>query len=72
MNNNKNCHPVYHSIESDGFPTSNGRYMVKVLMKNQPIYDNVEICFRNFVDGNFETPYYSNPETDVIVGWYED
>lgn len=63
---------IYRSIEKDGLPTENGRYMVKILLNDQPIYDNIEICFREFVNGYFENPYYSNPKTDTLIGWYED
>lgn len=62
----------YHSIEKDGLPTKNDRYMVKIFMPNEPEYDNIELCFRKFVDGKFENPYYNNPATDKLIGWYEN
>ena len=62
----------YHEIETDGLPTKNGRYMVKILLTDEPIYDNTELCFREFVNGEFINPYYNNPKTNVLVGWYEE
>lgn len=62
----------YHLISEDGLPKEEGHYMVKVHIEGMPIYDNKEFCFRDFKDGQFNPPYYSNPRTDTIIGWYEN
>lgn len=62
----------YHEIKKDGLPPQNGYYMVKFHLKDMPIWDNTETAFRDFKDGAFDRPYYSNPKTDVLVGWYEN
>lgn len=61
---------TYHDIEKEGNPTENGYYMVKFHIAGMPVWDCIEIAFRNFVDGAWDTPYYSNPDTDTLVGWY--
>ena len=62
----------YHDIEKDGLPKENGTYMVKVYMPQYNVWDNIELCFRQFKDGKFDRPYYANPETDELIGWYEN
>lgn len=62
----------YHSIKQDGLPKKNGSYMVKIEVKGRPEYDDREICFRNFINGQFQDPYYSDPKTDQLVGWWEN
>lgn len=62
----------YHRIKEDGYPTEDGRYMVKVMLDDAPIWDNMELCFREFKNGQFDAPYYSDPKTDQLVGWFEN
>lgn len=62
--------PEYHNMEKDGPPEKDGHYLIKVRISDRPEYDNIETCWREFKDGKFDKPYYSDPETDTIVGWW--
>ncbi len=62
----------YHPITKEN-PPKVGRYMVKIRLEDQPEYDNTELCFRQYLgEGKWDKPYYTNPKTDVLVGWYEN
>lgn len=63
----------YHMILKDGNPKTAGRYMVKIRLADQPEYDDFELCFREYLgNGEWDAPYYNNPKTDKLVGWYEN
>lgn len=62
----------YYSVKKDGLPKKDGYYMVKVFVSGMPEYDCIEICFRNFTDGKWDKPYYTDPDTDKIIGWWEN
>lgn len=58
----------YHNISEQ--PKTDGRYMVKFRNPSLPIYDQVELAFRDFENGKWDYPTYSVGYE--LEGWFDN